>query len=301
MENHRPTTWNEYVGQTKLKTRLMTHIAAAKASGRYLDHLLLAGPPGIGKTTLARLVAQEREHPFESMVMPVKIQVLHQIGRKFHGVLFLDEVHRLPSKVQEELLSFLEDNYFQLSNGSRLETSLTVVGATTEPGDIIPPLYDRFVLKPMFEPYSEVEMEQMVAGMAKRENVKLTKELTTGLAGAAAGIPRNARSLVLAARALHDSKQTVNVIAVLDLAGLTADGLSESHVEYLRILDALGGKAGLSPIATVLRLHPKVVTELERLLLEKECITFTSSGRELTGDGYTALARSATDGETDGQ
>lgn len=297
MDAERPRSWAEYIGQERMKERLETHIEAAKKGYEPLAHILLCGPPGCGKTSLAALIAQKMEDEFESVIMPLKPDALIRLVQHHRGILFMDEIHRAPKGQQESLLPLLEDGYLQLPGGQRVHTHwLTIVAATTEPENIIPPLYDRFIFKPVYEPYSAPEMDQMVRGMAARIDVDLLEGVVNGLAVASNGLPRNARQLVIAAQALIRTGQDPDITAILHLAGLTHDGLGDQHLEYLRVLDMLGGRAGVIPLATVLRLNVKVVQELERTLLEKDLILFHSTGRQLTQKGYDLLSPPPTKG-----
>jgi len=286
-EDNRPETWDEYVGQVNMKTRLQIRIDAARKTGKALDHVLLCGPPGMGKTTIANLIADKMVVDLYSTIMPINPRMLQRLVMSHHGVLFLDEIHRAPVKQQEELLPLLEDGYLMRPNGQKIySTYLTIIGATTEPEGLIKPLYDRFKIRPLFESYTPEEMMEMVTGMAARVGVSLSEEILAGIARASVGVPRNARSLVDSAAALIHIGREPSVDDVLELAGITSDGLSEQHVEYLKALDVLGGRAGLAILSTMLRLHPKVINDLERVLVTKQLIEFTTGGREMTGPGY---------------
>lgn len=287
----RPDTWDDFIGQKKLKRRLRVHIAAAVSEGRTLDHILLTGPPGFGKTTLSRLIAEEALVTFQGLTMPVNKRHLDFILRTNSGVVLLDELHRAPKTAQEDLLPVLEFGTLLTRNGVAHNVgNLTIVGATTEPEKIIPPLYDRFVIKPDFESYSDAEMGQIVQNMADRAGVSLRKGMAKELGRAAGGTPRNARQLILATRDLTVTlEKTPTSFQVMTLCGVQADGLTEGHMRYLGVLEQLGGQAGLKTVATMLRLNEGVVRDLERLLLDHRMITYTDRGREMTADGYGRL------------
>jgi Holliday junction DNA helicase RuvB len=287
----RPESFGSFVGQEAIKRQLQVAISAARADNRPMEHVLLTGPPGFGKTSLASIIAQALRDPFESYMMPIKNSVLVGLTRRFCGVVLLDELHRASDKAQEELLPLLESGYIQLPNGSRLHNEwLTIVGATTERENIIGPLYDRFVLKPEFDPYTDEEMATIIKKMIVTAEIPLSDEDALVLGKASGGTPRNARQFVLSARDLFTIEGTVPSAAeILALNRVNEDGLTHQHKLYLETLDKLGGQAGIKPLSMMLRLHASVIMELERLLLENDYITYSARGRELTAAGFAKL------------
>ena len=242
----RPRSWEEFVGQEGLKTRLDTHIRSALSRTRPLDHVLLATAPGMGKSTMAEVIASRLGDPFVAVSRPLTSVHLARVLQGLEaGVLFLDEVHRLPKATQEDLLPLLEDGYLDTQQGRVVLPWLTIIAATTEPEKIIPPLFDRFMIRPAFTAYSGGEMVRIVSGMALRAGAALSPETIAGVARAAGGVPRNARSLVVAARDLAEAHGTApSTEDILALVQVDPDGLSQNHLSYFDLKNAAGPGRG---------------------------------------------------------
>jgi holliday junction DNA helicase RuvB len=285
-ERVRAQSWEDYVGQERLKQRLVTTIGAARVEDRAMDHMLLVAPPGCGKTTLASLIAQSLGDQFVEFMMPMELnKLVYFIGDWEGGVILLDEIHRAPTKFQESLLS-IEQGYLSVSPTVKVSTrNVTFIAATTEPHKVIPPLWDRFLIQPQWEDYSDDEMAQIVSGMATRAGVSMPDEIAAGLARATGGTPRVAGALVVAYRDLLVTDQPATVETVLAQTGRDDDGLSDQHLMYLATLKGLGGKAGLANLTSMTQLPSQQLTTLERLLQKRGFIRLESTGRELTIKG----------------
>lgn len=282
-----PVSWDEFVGQQRVKDRLQISIRAAERDGRQMGSVLLITEPGYGKSTLARLIATEMGVELKSLMMPVSPKVLMKSLLDHEGVLFIDEIHRLPKGRQEEFLLAMEEGCIQMANGEQrpIASNQTIVAATTEPHQLIKPLMDRFVHKPTFEQYSDDEMRQIVQGMFSKIGMKVTKTQAEALGRASAGTPRQARTITFMARDL----QTTNPSEVLGTLGITGDGLTEDHVKYLTALERLDGQAGIELLSSHTTFPKVILFDLEKLLVRKNYIYLAPKGRALTLKGSEAV------------
>lgn len=287
----RPQEWDEYHGQHDLKARLDVHIRAALAHNRPLAHVLLAGPPGVGKTTIAKIIASRLDDPIVMFSKPIPArQFIREVRQLGAGVVFVDEAHRLSKAAQEDLLPLLEDGYLD-TPGGRLECPwITVIAATTERDKIIRPLLDRFPVKPTFDPYTEDDLTRIVEGFARRAGVAIDEQDASVLAKAAGGVPRHARELIVAYRDLWQANGSRPMAEeVIVFCDIEADGLTRGHLDYLDYLDRLGGQAGIETLANRMQLHQAEVRDLERLLLDRQLLVLTSGGRFITTSGRERL------------
>ena len=288
----RPTTWSQYIGQHRLTTQLRTKCQAAFKLERPLGHLLIHGPLGSGKTTLAHLAAAETGDHLVEISRPVDerglMHALWSLPNSGAGILFIDEAHRQSRGTQESLLTLTEAGFIQSKWGTEHFDWLTVIMATTEKRLINEPLQSRCTVMDMDE-YTEEEMQAIVAGMAERAGVELDEEVVAALAIAAVGVPRAARHLVLAAQELVAVEQNPTTEAILTHCRLDRDGLSRDHLAYLECLVDVGGQAGLEILSVRLQLHKTQVQRIERLLVDRGYVRYDSRGRILTGSGRARL------------
>lgn len=288
----RVRSWDEYVGQEALKANLDKRIRASKITGRPLDHILLAAPPGYGKTSLAGCIAGQIGAEYWFVKMPVTTKefavMLEAMPRP--ALFLLDEIHSATKAMQEALLPVIEEGFFQNKVGRIIPTEgITFVAATTEPAKLIKPLVDRFRLKPHFVDYTDEELGQIITTMGRRIGVNLDPTVVQQIAPAAAFTPRLAGALVTAARDLEAIGDEVTAESILDLTGLDPDGLTHGHIAYLKALDSLEGISGSRNLCSVLQASAPQLEDLERLLIRRKLITLESQGRTITGAGMTKI------------
>lgn len=280
-----PQSWDAYIGQEKLKERLQVKIDAALDRMDSLGHILFASGPGQGKSSLARLVTDNMGIPYVAMDMPVKWKSLQKIfiEAEPRTAVMLDELHRLPKREQENLLTVLNDGLIQMDNGKRLHLphKISIFGATTEIQDVIKPLRDRFHFIARFEDYSDEDMAQIISRMAMKVDLEPSAEQCLIFGQASAGTPRQARNIILTARDLGSTDPD----EVLTMAGITRDGLTEDHIEYLLALSQIGGRAGVENMSNMTGQPKDVLVDLEKLLVQKGFIIYGPKGRELVMEG----------------
>jgi Holliday junction DNA helicase RuvB len=283
----RPSTFETYVGQEGIKRKLKIHMDAAREEPRPLDHVLLVGEPGYGKTALAHLIADGMEVPCTpcDLAKMTPTEFASFIRRFDGGVLFIDEVHRAKRSLLEELLTLAEEEFVVSPSGARIYAPwLTLILATTEPQMLPQALKDRFLIQPRFVDYTEDEMAQIVLNMAAAAELHMPDDLAGSLGKAAAGTPRLCRNLVMAYRDLaYQGEPTLK--DVLDLAGIDENGLTAQHIEYLQALERLDGISGEAQLCNVLRTTKENLHSLERVLFKRNMVVFTPKGRALTAAG----------------
>lgn len=307
----RPRMLAEYVGQTRMKGRLLTSLEAAKSRKEPLGHTLLHGPPGLGKTTLAHILAREMNSQIRITSGPAIEKpgdVASMLTNLQQGdVLFIDEVHRLRPVVEEMLYAAMEDYALDLVIGKgptarsmRLTLKpFTLIGATTKAGSMSAPLRDRFINHFKLAFYEEDEMQQIINRSASILGVLLDSDAAHRIATSSRATPRIANRLL---RAIRDHAHVqrlsrINYLCVdetLRSLEIDSDGLDETDRQILKtIVETFsGGPVGLSTIAAVIAEEEETIEDVyEPYLMQQGYIQRTSKGRVAAKKAYEKLGR----------
>lgn len=299
-----PKTFGDYIGQSKARAMILAAIASALTRQAPMDHTLIAsGHPGIGKTTLARLTAYKLGVGFMELGGAVtdKDAARALKGMQDGDVLFLDEIHRLVHRGKsnaEWLLTLLQDGSIQTPTGSIQAPAITVIAATTDAQKLPSTILDRFMVKPILEPYSTPEATLIARTTAHRMGFGSDQlPMPTGedwlrqVADASNNNPRLMGGLLTTIRDIAystelgnlDGNEGYDIQLALEWNDLTPDGLTRTAQDYMCALWSHGGTAGISTIKATL--NEEQLGHTERLLIQKGYITVATRGRTLTDYG----------------
>ena len=312
----RPQTFEDYVGQRKAKANLKVYVEAARGRKEALDHVLLFGPPGLGKTTLAQILAREMGVGFRATSGPViaKAGDLAAILTNLepNDVLFIDEIHRLPAIVEEILYPAMEDYALDLVIGEgpaarsvRLDLApFTLVGATTRAGLLATPLRDRFGIPVRLEFYEPEELGRIVMAAARKLGVPITEDGAVEISARARGTPRIALRLLRRVRDFAEAEgadiNRSSAARALKRLEIDEDGLDALDRRYLHALvkTYAGGPVGADTLAAALSEARDAVEDvIEPYLMQKGYVARTPRGRVAAPLAYERLGLKAPGGQ----
>lgn len=307
----RPKRLKDYVGQDKLKEMLNVFITTALRREEVLDHVLLYGPPGLGKTTLANIIANEMGGRFNAVTAPSidRVGDLAAILSNLEAgdILFIDEIHRLPRIVEETLYSAMEDYELDIvvgkdstANNIKIELKpFTLIGATTRCGDLSSPLRDRFGIVQQMNYYNEDELAQIVERTSSIYHFEINENAAREIARRSRGTPRIANRLFRRVRDFaqyaNESAQEIDKeITKISLNKLNIDekGLNDTDHKYLMaIIERFnGGPVGLNALASTISEDMTTLEDVyEPYLLQEGFIIRTPRGRMVTDKAYEHL------------
>lgn len=302
----RPGTFEEFVGQDRVKHELSIAVEAATNRGDVPEHVLLSGPPGLGKTTLAGIIAYKASMPVVHVSAPAIARpgdlVSILTGLNVPTVVFVDEIHALERQTEELLHTALEDFRIDIIVGEGSSTRsirlplipFTLVGATTRTGDISGPLLDRFGIVSRLDPYTNTELAKIVLQSAESISVSITEDAADAIAQRSQGTPRLANRWL---RRVRDWAQVHQINTVdkataeeaLESFGIDRLGLDPLSRDVLQTIAVQygGGPAGISAIASAVGENEQtLLSTCEPHLLRAGLLRRTPRGRELTEEGW---------------
>ena len=299
----RPISLQDFIGQENAKLILGVALNGAKQRGSKLEHIIIYGPPGLGKTTLANIIATEMRSELHTSI-GTTLQKRADIVKLFEDVLegdivFIDEIHRIPIKLEELLYTAMEDGYIDLGNKRIYIPKFTLIGATTRLGDLSKPLRDRFGIQLRLEYYSQKELVNIAYRTASVLNVTITRDGALTLASRSRGTPRILNNFIKRAVDMMyaTGKDTIDetvALATLEMLEIDELGLDRMDRKILDILvnDYNGKPVGIKTIAASVGEEAKTLQEIyEPYLIASKLVQPTSRGRVATQKAINHMRR----------
>ena len=300
----RPKTLNEFIGQEKAKEQLRIHIEAAKQRSEALEHVLLVSPPGLGKTTLARIISNEIQSNFKQAIGPVmeKLDLASTLTNLEKGdILFIDEIHRVKGYVQESLYPAMEDYQLDLTIGQGPGSDVmqvpldpfTLVGATTREGLLAGPFRDRFGIRIHLDYYEAEDIQQAIRINSEKLKINIDEDAEYALARRSRGTMRIANKLLANVRDYAEVKGD-GILSLeiaeeaLEFFDIDERGLNKQDYAYFQtLIENFSGRAGLKALAVALSEDERTISEVyEPYYIKEGFLTLTPGGRVATDAAY---------------
>ncbi len=301
----RPKTLSEFIGQEKVKEQLRIHIEAAKQRNEALEHVLLVSPPGLGKTTLARIISNEIQSNFKQAIGPVmeKLDLASTLTNLEKGdILFIDEIHRVKGYVQESLYPAMEDYQLDLTIGQGPGSDImqvpldpfTLVGATTREGLLAGPFRDRFGIRIHLDYYAAEDIQQAIRINSEKLKINIDEDAEYALARRSRGTMRIANKLLANVRDYAEVKGD-GILSLeiaeeaLEFFDIDERGLNKQDYAYFQILiENFSGRAGKKALAVALSEDERTISEVyEPYYIKEGFLALTPGGRVATDAAYT--------------
>lgn len=299
-----------FIGQSKITSNLNIYIKSCEKQGKQLDHILLNGSPGLGKTTLAHIIANEMKckiHSIHAGNLRYQSDVLTVLTKiKERDILFLDEIHSLEPKIEEMFYSALESNYIDVILGRDISAkpirlklpSFTMIGATTKLGELSKPLIDRFGIKFSFNTYSEDEITKILLINSKKGEINISEDVCNTISKYSRHTPRIAKTLLnrIYDHALFENKSEItskDIYRYVKKIGIYKYGLYNEEIIYLKALYNSKYALGVESIAMMIdRPIKTIINNIEPYLIQENLIIKTSKGRKITEKGSLIFSES---------